>query len=576
MYVDVVPNRSSPPAILLRESVREGRTIRKRTLANLSHWPPAQVELLRRVLRGETLVAPQDAFEVIRSRPHGHVAAVLGTLRRLGVDHLLGAHRSRQRDLCEAMLVARLLDPRSKLATARGLGHETLFTSLSEAVGVEDADEDELYQAMDWLVARQGRIEVALAKRHLHEGALVLYDVTSTYFEGRTCPLAHLGFDRDGQRGRLQIVFGLLCTAEGCPIAVEVFDGNTGDPTTLRAQIEKVRPRFGLDRVVFVGDRGMLTDARIREDLRPHPGLDWITALRAPAIRELVRAGALQLSLFDERDLVEITSSEYPGERLIVCRNPLLAQERARKREDLLRATERDLAQVAAATQRPRRSLRGQAQIGQRVGKVLGRFKVAKHFRITITDEELRYERDDARIVQEAALDGLYVIRTSVPAEVLSAPATVRAYKRLSAVERAFRSFKHLDDLIRPVHHRLPTRVRAHVFLCFLAYYVEWHMRQALAPLLFDDDDPAAAEAQRASVVQPARRSPRAQRKAQTKHTEDGLPVHSFQTLLQDLATVVKNRARATLAPALTFEMITVPTPLQQRAFDLLGVDYRM
>jgi transposase len=576
MYVDVVPNRSSPPAILLRESVREGRTVRKRTLANLSHWPPAQVELLRRVLRGETLVAPQEAFEVVRSRPHGHVAAVLGTLRRLGVDHLLGAHRSRQRDRCEAMIVARLLDPRSKLATARGLGHETLFTSLSEAVGVEDADEDELYQAMDWLVARQARIEVALAKRHLHEGALVLYDVTSTYFEGRTCPLAHLGFDRDGQRGRLQIIFGLLCTAEGCPIAVEVFDGNTGDPTTLRVQIEKVRTRFGLARVVFVGDRGMLTDARIREDLRPHPGLDWITALRAPAIRELVRAGALQLSLFDERDLVEITSSEYPGERLIVCRNPLLAQERARKREDLLRATERDLAQVAAATRRPRRPLRGQAQIGQRVGKVLGRFKVAKHFRITITDADLRYERDDARIAQEAALDGLYVIRTSVPAEVLSAPATVRAYKRLSAVERAFRSFKHLDDLIHPVHHRLPTRVRAHVFLCFLAYYVEWHMRQALAPLLFDDDDPAAAEAQRASVVQPARRSPQAQRKAQTKHTADGLPVHSFQTLLQDLATVVKNRARATLAPLLTFEMITVPTPLQQRAFDLLGVDYRL
>lgn len=576
MYIDVVPNRASPPAILLRESVREGRAIRKRTLANLSQWPPAQVELLRRVLRGETLVAPQDAFEIIRSRPHGHVAAVLGTLRRLEVDHLLGAHRSRQRDLCEALIVARLLDPRSKLATARGLGEETLFSSLGEAVGVEDVDEDELYQAMDWLGARQSRIEAALAKRHLHEGALVLYDVTSTYFEGRTCPLAHLGFNRDAKRGRPQILFGLLCTAEGCPIAVEVFDGDTGDPRTLAVQVEKVRTRFGLHRVVFVGDRGLLTDARIREDLRPLPGLDWITALRAPAIRELVRTGTLQLSLFDEQDLAEITSPDYPGERLIVCRNPLLAQERARKREDLLRATERDLAAVAAATRRTQRPLRGKAQIGQRVGKVLGRFKVAKHFRITIADDGLLYERDNVRIAHEAALDGLYVIRTSVPAEVLSAPATVRAYKRLSTVERAFRSFKHLDELVHPIHHRLAERVRAHVFLCFLAYYVEWHMRQALASLLFDDDDLAAAEAQRASVVQPAQRSPRAQRKAQTKHTEDGLPVHSFQTLMEDLATVVKNRARVKNAPAITFEMITIPTPLQQRAFDLLGVSPRM
>ena len=576
MYIDVVPNRASPPAILLRESVREGRTIRKRTIANLSHWPPAQVELLRRVLRGETLVAPQDAWEIIRSRPHGHVAAVLGTLRRLEVDHLLGAHRSRPRDLCEALIVARLLDPRSKLATARGLGDETLFSSLGEAVGVTDADEDALYQAMDWLGARQGRIEAALATRHLQDGALVLYDVTSTYFEGRTCPLAHRGFDRDAKRGRLQILFGLLCTAEGCPIAVEVFDGHTGDPTTLAAQIEKVRTRFGLHRVVFVGDRGLLTDARIREDLRPTPGLDWITALRAPAIRQLASGGALQLSLFDAQDLAEITSPDYPGERLIVCKNPLLAEERARKREDLLRATERDLAQVAAATRRTRRPLRGQAQIGQRVGKVLGRFKVAKHFRLTIADDGLLYERDDVRIAQEAALDGLYVIRTSVPAEVLSAPATVRAYKRLSTVERAFRSFKHLDALVHPIHHRLAERVRAHVFLCFLAYYIEWHMRQALAPLLFDDDDRAAAEAQRASVVQPARRSRRAQRKAQTKHTEDGLPVHSFQTLLADLATVVKNRVRVKHAPAITFEMLTIPTPLQQRAFDLLGISPRM
>lgn len=576
MYIDVVPNRNSPPAVLLRESVREGPKIHKRTLANLSHWAPAQVELLRRVLRGETLVAPEEAFEIVRTRPHGHVAAVLGTLRRLGLDRLLVAERSRERDLSVAMIVARLLDPRSKLATARGLGDETLFSSLGEALGVETADEDELYRAMDWLLPRQPRIETALATRHLGEGALVLYDVTSTYFEGRTCPLAQLGHDRDGKPGRVQIVFGLLTDAEGCPVAVEVFEGNTADPKTLAAQIQKVRQRFRLERVVFVGDRGLLTEARIREELRPIDGLAWITALRAPAIRKLVEGGTLQLSLFDERDLAEITAPDYPGERLIVCRNPLLAQERARKREDLLRATERELAKIVEATRRAKRPLRGQARIALRVGRVLGRFKMRKHVRIEITDTAFRFERDAERIAQEAALDGIYVIRTSVPAPALAAEATVRAYKRLSTVERAFRSFKQIDHLVHPIHHRLADRVRAHVFLCLLAYYVEWHMHRALAPMLFEDDDPAAAEAQRASVVRPAQRSPRARRKAQTKRTEDGGPVHSFQTLLQDLATVAKNRVRPKATGAVAFDMITTPTPLQQRAFDLLGVSHRM
>ncbi len=571
MYVEVVPNRGSPPAVLLRESVREGPRIRKRTLANLSAWPPEKVALLRHVLRGDPLVPPADAAEILRTRPHGHVAAVLGTLRHLDLERCLDAQPSRLRDLSVAMIVARLIDPCSKLATARGLGEDTLLTSLGELLHLERADADELYAAMDWLVARQPRVEAKLARRHLAEGALVLYDVTSTYFEGRTCPLAQFGHNRDGKRDKLQIVFGLLCNAEGCPVAVEVFEGQTGDPTTLAPQVQKLRARFGVERVVLVGDRGLITAARISKDLQP-AGLAWITALRASAIRHLVEQGTLQLSLFDERDLAEITSPDYPGERLIVCRNPLLAEERARKREALLHATEEALAPIAAATRRARQPLRGEAEIGQRVGAVLGRYKVGKHFRITITPTSVTYARDDARIAQEAALDGLYVIRTNVPTERLSATETVRAYKRLSATERAFRSFKTVDLHVRPIYHRLADRVRAHVFLCLLAYYVEWHMRQALAPLLFDDEDSAAGEAQRASVVAPAQRSPGAQRKAHRQCTEAGTVVHSFASLLQDLATVAKNRVRL---GSVEVDIITTPTPLQQRAFDLLRVSYR-
>ena len=571
MYVEVVPNRGSPPAVLLRESVREGPRIRKRTLANLSAWPPEKVALLRHVLRGDPLVPPADAVEILRTRPHGHVAAVLGTLRRLELDRCLDVQPSRLRDLSIAMIVARLLDPCSKLATARGLGEDTLFTSLGELLHLERADADELYAAMDWLLARQARVEAKLARRHLAEGALVLYDVTSTYFEGRTCPLAQFGHNRDGKRDKVQIVFGLLCNAEGCPVAVEVFNGHTGDPTTLAPQVQKLQERFGVERVVLIGDRGLITEARIRKDLQP-AGLAWITALRTTAIRHLVEQGTLQLSLFDERDLAEISSPDYPGERLIVCRNPLLAGERARKREALLHATEEALAPIATATRRTRQPLRGEAEIGKRVGAVLGRYKVGKHFRIEITPTSFSYTRDDARIAQEAALDGLYVIRTNVPAEQLSAPETVRAYKRLSATERAFRSFKTVDLHMRPIYHHLADRVRAHVFLCFLAYYVEWHMRRALAPVLFDDEDPAAGEAQRTSVVAPAQRSPGAQRKAQRLCTEDGTAVHSFATLLQDLATVAKNRVRL---GGVEVDIVTTPTPLQQQAFDLLNVSYR-
>jgi hypothetical protein len=576
MYIDKVPNRNSPPAILLRESHREGGKIRKRTLANLSTWPAAQIETLRRVLRGESLVPVAAVFETVRSRPHGHVAAVLGSLRRVGLEQILGSKRSPERDRVVAMIVSRLLDPRSKLATARQLEAHTSHSSLGDVLGLESTSEEELYEAMDWLLPRQSRIEQELARRHLAEETLTLYDVTSTYFEGRHCPLARLGHSRDGKRDKLQIVIGLLANGEGCPVAVEVFEGNTGDPKTLASQVRKIREQFGLTRIVLVGDRGMITDARIAEDLRTNPGVDWITALRAPAIRQLVEKGALQLGLFDERDLAEITSPDYPDERLIVCRNPLLTHERRRKREDLLVATERELEKVVAATVRNRSRLKGKEKIALRVGKVLGRFKMGKHFRLDFTETSFHYERDQAQIAAEAALDGFYVIRTSVTRETLSAEDTVRSYKRLATIEHAFRSVKTVDLKVRPIHHWKADRVRAHVLLCMLAYYVEWHMRRALAPILFDDHDKAAGENLRRSIVAPARRSPRAEAKAATRKTEDGLVVESFQSLLSDLATVVKNVNRPKVAAGAEFETITIPSPQQQRAFDLLGVSYRL
>jgi hypothetical protein len=575
MYVDIVPNRGSRPAILLRRAWRQGGKIRKQTIANLSDWPLDRVEALRRLLRGETLVSPQEAFVTERTLPHGHVAAVLATARRLGIERLLGAKPSRERSLVMAMLVARIVDPCSKLALARGLEKGVETSSLAHILGVESADEDALYEALDWLLKRQSRMETALAKRHLADGGLVLYDVTSTYFEGRSCPLARHGHSRDGKPDRLQIVFGLLTDVEGRPVAVEVFEGNTGDPSTLAPQVAKMQQRFGLGRVVVVGDRGMLTDARIREDLSPH-GLSWITALRAPAIRSLLVEGAFQLSLFDERDLGEITSEQYPGERLVVCRNPLLAEERARKRRALLQATEAELDKVVAATQRPKRPLRGKDRIALRVGKVWGRYKMAKHFRLSITDDAFSYDRDEQAIAEEAALDGIYIVRTDVPAEELDAEETVRTYKSLARVERAFRSFKSVDLKVRPIYHRLEDRVRAHIFLCMLAYYVEWHMRKRLAPLLFDDEDPAAGDAIRGSVVEPAQRSPEAQRKAHEKRTSDDLPVHSFQGLLTHLATLCKNRIRPKISSAGAFYDFASPTPLQQRAFELLEVPYRM
>jgi transposase len=575
MYVTEIPNRDSPPAILLRESYRENGKVRTRTIANISHLRPAQIDALRTSLSGAVSaprVSLHDSFLIHRSRPHGHVAAVLGSLRKLQIPTILDPRSSRQRDLAIAMISARILDPASKLATARGLHSDTLHSSLGESLALDSADETELYAAMDWLLARQPRIERELAKRQLQDGAMVLYDLTSTYFEGRHCPLAKLGHSRDDKSGTPQIVFGLLTNAAGCPVAVEVFEGNTSDPKTVAKQVDKLRLRFGLQKVVLVGDRGMITSARIREDLPASHGIEWISALRATQIQKLAKGGQLQMSFFDKTDMVEIAHPDFPGERLVACFNPLLAEERARKRPELLAATEKQLEKIAAATKRARRPLRGKQNIGVRAGKILNRYKMGKHFELRIEEDSFHYQRKEANIEREKSLDGIYVIRTSVPADALSGEQVVASYKSLSGVERAFRSLKTVDLHVRPIHHRLPDRVRAHILLCMLAYYVEWHMRQLLAPLLFDDHDKPQARAARASVVAPAQRSAVALRKASTKKTDDGFQVHSFQTLLGDLATLTRNRIQPTDEKLPAFDMLTTPTTLQQRAFNLLGV----
>jgi DDE family transposase len=573
MYITRVPNRNSPPAVLLRESYREGGKVKNRTLANLSSWPEAKVEALSRALKGLPPAGLEGAFEITRSLPHGHVAAVLGTIRELGLEELIDPVGSRQRDLVTAMTAAAVIDGSSKLATARGLRAETAASSLGSLLGLQACDEDDLYEAMDWLLPRQEAIEDALAARHLRGGTLVLYDVSSAAFEGRTCPLGQIGHARDGVRGRLQIVYGVLTTIEGIPLAVEVFKGNTGDPATLASQVTKLKQRFGLAHVAVVGDRGMLTKARIRDDLKPAE-LDWVTALRGPAIKALVADGAIQPTLFDEQDMAEITSPDYPGERLIACYNPFLEADRARKRGELLAATEAELDKIAAATRRPRRPLRGKDAIALAVGKVINTKKVAKHFIVEVTEEGLSWRRDEQKIAAEAALDGIYVIRTSLPAHVLGTGAAVESYKALENVERVFRGL-NTDLLIRPIRHRLVDRVRAHVLIRMLAYYVTWHMQQRLAPMLFKDDDPATARAARPSPVAPAGRSPSALAKDATKVTADGGPVHSLATLLDDLATIAANRIQP--AQGLPwFTVITTPTPVQRRAFELLGVSCRL
>ena len=569
MYIESVPNRSSPPAILLRESFRQKGRVRKRTLANLSAWPAALVEGFRTLLKGGVAVAA-DGITIRRALPHGHAAAVLGTIRAIGLDRLLGKPADKRLlPLALALIAGRLVAPASKLATARELAADTAGSSLGRLLGLGAVEESELYRTLDWLGARQGAIETALARRHLKDGALVLDDVSSSWLEGRCCELARFGYSRDGKKGKLQIVYGLLCAADGCPVAVEVFAGNTADPMTLATQIAKLKARFGLSRVVLVGDRGMITSARIRDELKP-AGLDWITALRAPQIRALLDTGAFQLSLFDERDLAEITAPEFPGERLVVCKNPLLAEERARKREDLLQATEAALTRLADQITRGT-GPKGQDKIARAVGRVENRYKLAKLFDIAVAADGVTFARNPKRIAAEARLDGFYVIRTSVEDKTLAAEGVVGAYKGLARVERAFRSLKTVDLHLRPIHHWLAPRVRAHVFLCMLAAHIEWHMRERLKPMLFDDDDPTARA--RASIVAPVQPSPAALRKRASKVTANGGPVHSFQSLLRDLATCTLNEITTPLNDAHSFTLVATPTQTQAQAFRLLAVD---
>ncbi len=559
---------------LLRRSYREGGKVKHQTLGNLSHLPPDLIDTIRRRLRGEQ-TSGGGQWDIVRTLPHGHVAAVLGALRDLGLDRVLGSRSSRERDLAIGMIVARVINPASKLATARAFKDETASTSLSLELGIQDVQERELYETLDWLGKRRRRIETKLAKKHLADGTLVLYDVSGSYYTGRQSSLVKFGYQRDGKRGVPRIVYGLLCSAEGCPIAVEVFAGNTADPATLGVQISKVRRRFGIQRVVFVGDRGMITSKRIDEELRDVDGLDWITAPRADNIRLLASKGVIEASLFDKRNLAEVNSPDYPGERLVLCRNPLPADERARKRNELLAATEKLLDAIAAATRRTKRPLRGAGKIGLRVGKSRDRFKVGKHFVLEIGEASFSYRRDEKKIAEEAALDGLYMIRTSVEAETMSSEQVVRAYKDLAKVERAFRSLKTVDLKVRPIYHWLDARIRAHVFMCMLSYYVEWHMRKKLAPILFDDHQRAEAEHQRKSIVAPAPRSSAATRKDQRKRTDGDEPVHSFQTLLDDLGTLAKNRVRVRSSSE-EFFVLTKPTAPQSRALTLLGVSHTL
>ena len=563
MHIHVVPNRGSPPTVLLRESYREGSKVGKRTLANLTSLSAAQIEAVRAALRGQAVRPAVQSFEITASRSHGHVQAVALSLQRLGLVSLLGSKPCRERELVLAMVAACIVAPHTKLATTRWWH----TTTLAEDFGVTDADEDDLYAAMDWLLARQDTIQKRLAARHLSEGGLVLYDLSSSYFEGTTCPLAKLGYSRDGRRGLLQVNYGLLTDARGCPVAVAVHEGNVADSQTLMPEVTRLRKDFGIEQVVLVGDRGMISSKAI-DGLRQSEGIGWITALKSASIRALIEQGHLQLDLFDERNLLELSSPDYPGERLVACRNPQLAKLRAHKREELLAATERNLDKIKARVDAGK--LAGQDEIGLRVGKLVNQFKMAKHFALAIDDKSFSFARKREAIAAEAALDGIYIIRTSVPVAQMSAPDCVRNYKSLAHVERAFRSLKTIDLKVRPIHHRTADRVRAHIFLCMLAYYVEWHMREAWRELMFADTEPQAKATR--DPVAPARRSKAALAKA-TRHTlDDGTSVHSFSTLMAVLATIVRNTCRTPHAgpDAPTFAVLTTPNAKQQRAFELL------
>jgi len=563
MHIDIVPNRNSPPTVLLRESFREGTKVRKRTLANLSALPPDQIDAIRRTLKGERLVPAAELFDIVRSVHHGHVEAVQIAMKQLGFESLVASRSSRERDLVMAMVTARILAPDSKLATVRSWH----TTTVPEIFGVTDAGEDDLYAALDWLGGRQEHIEKKLAARHLPEGGLVLYDLSSSYFEGKTCPLATLGHNRDGKSGKLQVNYGLLTDPEGRPIAVTVFKGNTGDPKTLMPQVEKLQKAFAIEEFVLVGDRGMISQKQI-DELSQRDGISWITALRSVTIQKLVDAGYIQLGLFDNRNLFELAHPDFPNERLVACRNAELARLRAHKRESLLQATLRELEKVRGMVTRGK--LKGKDVIGVRVGRVIDKYKVAKHIVLDIRDDGLDFKLDAEKVAHEASLDGLYVVRTSVAAESLSTDDVVRSYKLLGQVERAFRSLKTVDLEIRPIRHHLEERVKAHIFLCMLAYYVAWHMMEAWRPLLFSDQDQQAKK--RRDPVAPATRSQAALDKVHSKVLDDGTPVHSFQTLLKDLSTIVRNTCRRLNSPAdeSTFDLVTTPSPNQQRAFDLL------
>ena len=563
MHIDAVPNRTSRPTYLLRESYRQGKKVRKRTLANLSALSDEQIEAIRAVLSGVAVRPVEDLFEVVRSRPHGHVQAVRVAMQKLGFEGLIASRPSVERERVCAMVAARVLSPHTKLATTRWWH----TTTLAEEYGVEGADEDDLYAAMDWLLERQGAIERKLAARHLREGALALYDLSSSYFEGTHCPLARIGHSRDGKKNKLQVNYGLLTARSGCPVAVSVYGGNTADVSTLMPEVKKLREQFHLEHVVLVGDRGMISHKAIGE-LREIEGLGWITALKSGQIRTLLEGEALQLGLFDERNLMELSHPDYPGERLIACRNPELAKLRAHKRRSLLEATQKELQKVQASVSAGR--LKGKEKIGVRVGRVVNKYKVAKHFALTIEEQRFDFKILEDQVAAEAALDGLYVIRTNLPKKQLSAADTVRSYKGLCEVERAFRTLKTVDLKIRPIHHRLEDRVRAHIFLCMLAYYIEWHMREAWRELLFADEDLEAK--QHRDPVAPAKRSPEALQKITERTLEDGSVVHSFRTLLEELATIVRNTCvtRSAKTPSPAFPMVTTSTATQQRALQLL------
>ena len=566
MHIDTIPNRNSRPAYLLRESVREGKRVLKRTLANLSSLPLDQIEMIRRVLKGEKLGPVESALEVVRSQHHGHVEAVCMAMKQLGFDKLIDARFSRERDLVVAMVAGRIIAPE---ASKLGMTQAWSNTTLADDIGVADAHEDELYEAMDWLIERQGAIEKRLGKRHLKAGGLVLFDLTSSWFEGVTCPLAKLGYSRDGKPGTLQVNYGLLTDSRGCPVSVSVFDGNTGDPRTLLPQVEKVRDEFGIDTLVMVGDRGMISSVQI-DAMRKLDGVQWITALKSGAIARLAEGCALQLDLFDERNLISITSADYPGERLVACRNPALARLRTEKRRDLIAATVVALDKVKAMVASGR--LCGAGRIGERVGKVIGKYKVGKHFDRDIKDNSFAFSVNQERVAAEAALDGLYVIRTSVAEADMSAEQAVLNYKLLAEAERAFRTLKGVDLHVRPIRHRLEGRVKAHIFLSMLAYYVQWHMRQAWKPLLFADEATADQKRNRDPVA-PARRSKAALDKVHSRQLADGTPAMSFARLLAHMATIVRNTVRPKEARAgeATFTLTTRPNPKQQQALELIA-----